>query len=199
VRIGEYVVEESDKKHADTIVTKFLGQDAEILKGEAPSGRNGSNNRNFCLYTNILQNVGIKRKFREYSDLDVELVVRDIRDKLNFSGFKIDKIKGFPIDGNDWRNGCLLISDWGKEGVRIDLKRLERNQIDDDVDEFLRNLHDLTHVDITDSDVIKRDDFYVKRRLQQSVDSNLNENNLPVSYLDNPLYVVIYRITEKPC
>ena len=140
MKIGEYFIEESDKKCADIIVTKFLEQDAKILKGDAPSGRNGSNDKNFCLYTNILQNVGIKRKFREHTDLDVELVMRDIRNKLNFSGFKIDKIKGFPMDGNDWRNEWLLISDWGKEGIRTDLKRLERNQIDDDVDEFFHQI-----------------------------------------------------------
>lgn len=137
MKIGEYEIIGTDKECADKIITDFLEIRAEILKGEAPGGRNGNDDKNFCIFTNILQNVGIKRQFRDHTDLDVELVLRDIRNTLNFSGFKIEKIKGFPMDGDNWRNGCLLISDWGPEGKRIDLNRLTRDQINENRNEFL--------------------------------------------------------------
>lgn len=137
MKIGEYEIIGTDKECADQIIANFLETPVEILKGEAPSGRNGHDDKNFCIFTNISQNVGIKRQFRDYTDLDVELVLRDIRTRLNFFGFKIEKINGFPMDGNNWRHCCLLISDWGPEGTRIDLDRLTRDQINEHREEFL--------------------------------------------------------------
>jgi len=141
VKIGEYEIADTDKKCANKIVTEFLEQEVEIIKGELPSsGRSRKNNKHFVLKTDIQQNVGIKIPFNERSDLDVELVVKEVRDTQNLFGYKIEKISGFPMDGDEWRNGCLLISDWGKEGIRINLRELNQSQVSAYGSEFLNQL-----------------------------------------------------------
>ena len=138
MKIGRYDVRGDDETNANKIVSAFLKRDSKITGGFAPGGKNSLNDRHYCLNTDVLQNVGIKRKSHDICDLNVELVVRDIRERLAFTRYKIERISGFPINGDRWRKECLLISDWGKEGSRTDLRVLAKNNSGFNREKFLR-------------------------------------------------------------
>lgn len=123
MRIGDYELEENDANSANNIVSSFLDkEDVQIIEGNSPSGRSGKDDKNYCLTTNIKNNVGIKLPFNDKIDLDVEILVKRIRSLLDYTSYNVEKRTGFPMDHEKWRKGCLLISDWGEEGVRINLR-----------------------------------------------------------------------------
>jgi len=137
MKIGEWELAEDDQNAANRIVSSFLNSDTKIIKGEAPSGRAGKEDMNYCLTTNIKNNVGIKLPFNKKSDPEVEFLVNQVRELLGIASFKIEKIDGFPMDDKKWRKGYVLMSDWGPEDVRINLRELDPVNIMGDEKNFL--------------------------------------------------------------
>jgi len=137
MKIGEWELDVDEESKANEIVSRFLNSETKIIEGNAPSGRAGKEDKNYCLTTSIKNNVGIKLPFNKRSDPEVEFLVNEVRELLGVTGYKIEKIDGFPMDHDKWKGGDVLITDWGSEGIRTNLRELSSFDIAGDETIFL--------------------------------------------------------------
>jgi len=138
MKIGEWELDGSEESEANEIVSGFLNSETKIIEGNAPSGRAGKEDKNYCLTTSIKNNVGIKLPYNKISDPEVEFLVNEVRELLGVTGYKTKKIDGFPMDHDKWKRGNVLITDWGPEGARTNLRELNSSDIAGDEIVFLK-------------------------------------------------------------
>jgi len=142
MKIGIHELNEEDSAKANAIISEFFGTPCSIIEGDTSynNGRSFVADKQYRLNINGIRHVGIKLKYDVAFRHENEFLVRDIRVKIGVSNTMIKKIRGFPMDGQKWRDTDCLISDWGPMGQREDLQTLLPSVISHDKTIFLEEL-----------------------------------------------------------
>ena len=142
MKIGQYELGDVDSKEVNRIISEFLNQPSIVDGGDRSygNGRSFQEDKHYKLSINNSRYAGVKLEYGSGYSHDIEFLVRDVRTEINMPNSTIKKIQGFPMDGEKWREGVCLLSDWDVIGRRIDLLNLMPNMISQDKWAFLEEL-----------------------------------------------------------
>jgi|GEM_PF-4558425 hypothetical protein len=142
MKIGDHELNETDSIEANRIISEFLNQPSSIIGGDRSygNGRSFQEDKQYRLNIDNTRYIGLKLEYDKGFRHENEFLVRDIRMKIGLPNSTIKRINGFPMDGQKWREGECLLSDWDVIGQRIDLQNLTPAMVSQDKVVFLEEL-----------------------------------------------------------